>query len=439
MSNIVETVESFLKNYNIWRSEEPLCVGFSGGFDSMCLIHILALLKLNVVAIHLNHNWRGEESAQEEENCRRFCEKFGIKFYSEKLSNDIPHTETAARSARYKFFEKCMQKFGAIAFLTAHNANDNAETLIYRIAKGTGVDGLAGIAPKRDFYYRPLLNITRDEIEEYCLENKLSPNKDSSNNDVKYARNLIRHKILPLMKQINPDILGAVNSLSDIAKEDTLFWDDLISKVENSTQKFLGLQSSVKTRVIKKILINNNLDYDRDIIERLTRFIEDNSKSRSGGRLSVGVNKELFVSHKNFEIINISPKNLEEIAVKSVGKYVFRDYIFEIEECRKLPKVFAKDSDCIAYVNLASIDFVLRTRREGDYITPLGMFGTQKLKKYLNEKKIPYYKKDELVLLCDNKNVLWVAGVGVSDKIKVVDNKVTHVLKLIKKGGYSES
>ena len=332
-----------------------------------------------------------------------------------------------------------MQKFGAIAFLTAHNANDNAETLIYRIAKGTGVDGLAGIAPKRDFYYRPLLNITRDEIEEYCLENKLNPNKDSSNNDVKYARNLIRHKILPLMKQINPDIVGAVNSLSDIAKEDTLFWDDLILDVENSTQKFLGLQNSVKMRVIKKILINNNLDYDRDIIERLTRFIEDNSKSRSGVRLSVGVNKELFVSHKNFEIINISPKNLEEISIKSVGKYVLGDYIFEIEECRKLPKVFPKDSDCIAYVNLASVDFVLRTRREGDYITPLGMTGTQKLKKYLNEKKIPYYKKDELVLLCNNKNVLWVAGVGVNDKIKVVDNMVTHVLKLIKKGGYCES
>lgn len=438
MSNIVETVESFLKNYNIWRSEEPLCVGFSGGFDSMCLIHILALLKLNVVAIHLNHNWRGEESAQEEENCRRFCEKFGIKFYSEKLSNDIPHTETAARSARYKFFEKCMQKFGAIAFLTAHNANDNAETLIYRIAKGTGVDGLAGIAPKRDFYYRPLLNITRDEIEEYCLENKLSPNKDSSNNDVKYARNLIRHKILPLMKQINPDILGAVNSLSDIAKEDTLFWDDLISDVENSTQKFLGLQSSVKTRVIKKILINNNLDYDRDIIERLTRFIEDNSQCRSGARLSVGANKELFVSSNKFEIVDIQKKFLEEVSVKAIGEYEFGEYIFVIEPCSKLPERFPKDSDCIAYVNLPNIDLVIRTRRNGDIICPLGMNGSQKLKKYLNEKKIPYYKKDKLVLLCNGNEVFWVAGVGISNKIKTVDDKITHLLKLIKKDGYYE-
>lgn len=438
MSNIVETVEFFLKQHNLWRIEKPLCVGFSGGFDSMCLLHILANLNLNVVAVHLNHDWRGKESAQEEENCRQFCKKFDIKFYSEKLSKEVPHTETAARDARYKFFKKCMVEFEAGAFLTAHNANDNVETLIYRITKGTGVDGLAGIATKRDFYYRPLLKISRDEIEKYCLDNNLNPNNDSSNDDIKYARNLIRHKILPLLKQINPDIVNAVNSLSELAQDDVKFWDNLISKGENSTQKFLELPNSIKARLIKKNLIDNGLDYDRVSIERLTHFIEDNSQCRSGARLSVGANKELFVSSNKFEIVDIQKKFLEEVSVKAIGKYEFGEYIFVIEPCSKLPERFPKDSDCIAYVNLSNIDLVIRTRRNGDIISPLGMSGSQKLKKYLNEKKIPYYKKDNLVLLCNGNEVFWVAGVGISNKIKTVDNKVTHLLKLIKKEGYYE-
>ena len=224
----------------------------------------------------------------------------------------------------------------------------------------------------------------------------------------------------------------------EIAQDDVKFWDNLISKGENSTQKFLELPNSIKTRIIKKNLIDSGLDYDRVSIERLTHFIEDNSQCRSGARLSVGANKELFVSSNKFEIVDIQKKFLEEVSVKAIGKYEFGEYIFVIGPCSKLPERFPKDSDCIAYVNLPNIDLVIRTRRNGDIICPLGMNGSQKLKKYLNEKKIPYYKKDKLVLLCNGNEVFWVAGVGISNKIKTVDNKVTHLLKLIKKDGYYE-
>ena len=151
MNKIQQTIKEFLEKYNLNNPENTYLCAFSGGYDSMCLLHSLKQItpQNRIVAIHLNHNWRGEESNQEEENCRNFCSEIGVEFYSEKLSSDIPHTETAAREARYEFFESCSKKFNSKIIFTAHNKNDNAETLIYRICKGKGIRGLCGIAENR--------------------------------------------------------------------------------------------------------------------------------------------------------------------------------------------------------------------------------------------------------------------------------------------------
>ena len=429
MVNIAETVASFLEEYNL--TNKTLCVGFSGGYDSMCLLHVLYSLRCNVAAAHLNHNWRGTESLQEEINCRDFCSERNIRFYSEVLPDDVPHTEAAAREARYEFFRRAMKNLKADCILTAHNADDNAETVLYRIVKGTGLDGLCAIAPKRDFFYRPLLNIRRSDIEKYCAENQLSPNIDSSNADTKYNRNFIRHKIFPLLKEINPEVVSALNSLSSIAND--------VSSVLNtdntsSVKEFVLLPRYTQGRIIKELLVQNNLDYDRERIEYLSDFVIKNSASKSGARCSLGDNIWFFVNSEYFEVVAAKKKYTEEVEVKQEGEYDFGDYIFSIERCNKLPEVFPCDSEYCAYVFFNNIDFVLRTRRNGDIIYPLGGCGRQKLKKYFNEKKLPFYKKDEIVLLCEGNEVLWAAGVGLSDKIKVAD-KVSHVIKLIKKGG----
>ena len=191
---IIDAVELFLEKYNLLKPKNNIIVAFSGGYDSMCLLDVMkelaAKYDLNLCAVHLNHGWRGEESDKEEENCKNFCSD--INFYSEKLSPDIPHTETAAREARYEFFEKCAKKFNSKVILTAHNANDNAETVFYRITRGTGITGLEGINETRGIYYRPLLNIYRADIEKYCTDKNLTPNIDSSNFNTEFARNKIR-------------------------------------------------------------------------------------------------------------------------------------------------------------------------------------------------------------------------------------------------------
>lgn len=433
--NITETVKSFLEKYEL--EDKKLLAAFSGGYDSLCLLNVLKELGCNVTAIHLNHNWRGQESLRDEDFCRKFCHDNGIEFYTEKLSDRVPHTETAAREARYDFFEKCAKKFSADAILTAHNLDDLAETLIYRILKGTGVAGLNGIAENRGLFFRPLLEIKREEIENYSDNRGLKPVNDSSNDDTKYRRNFIRHKLLPLVIEINENYAHALQNLAESAKETSELVSEYMTKIKeetgNSTQKFLKLGTPAQNYLIHYYFTKNNLEYDRKKITAIVDFIKENANSKSGKKVSVSNDLWIFTNTEKFEFINSSKKTYLEVDIKSTGEFEFGDYVFIIEKHDGAIDKFPSDSDFKAFIEISEIDFTLRYRKDGDIIRPLGTKGTQKLKKYFNEKKIPNHEKDCIPLLCRENEVLWAAGFGLSDKIKVVE-KPTHMIKLVKKG-----
>ena len=417
---IIDRVKNFIEKYNL---SGTFIVAFSGGYDSMCLLDILYKLKTDIVAIHLNHNWRGEESLKEAKNCENFVKSRNIKYYSEILPDSVEKTETSAREARYDFFKRCAEMFNSNVVFTAHNFDDNAETVLYRIIKGTGTIGLQGISEHRGIFYRPLLKTTRSEIEEYIKDNNLTPNIDSSNFNTKYKRNLIRNKIIPLLKEINPNVTGAINSLSELAVDDNCLINSYLP------ENLLNAVPHEQKRLIYKMLCDYNIEYDRKKIENIQKFIEENKISKSGKKFSLNENLWLFVNNSIVEIISSEEKNTSQINIKHCGEYKFGDFIFTIEPFGEEINSFPQDSEFKAFVNLSDIDFTLRHRKDGDKIQPLGISGTQKLKKYLNEKKIPQHEKDKLILLCKDNEVLWVAGVGLNDKIKVV-NTPTHVLTL---------
>ena len=423
---ITDTVELFLEKHDLLKPKNNIIVAFSGGYDSMCLLHIMKQLAnkydLNLYAIHLNHNWRGAESDLDEEVCKNFASD--VVFYSEKLSDSVPHTETAAREERYKFFEKCAKMYDSKIVLTAHNANDNAETVFYRIMKGTGITGLEGIKEKRDIYYRPLLSVYRDEIEDYCRENSLTPNNDSSNSDTKYERNKIRHEIFPLL----PGIEEKLNSLSESARLTNIEIEKEIKPLDKySTKDFCKLSDFYKNAVVHKFFRKNNLEYDRKKIDDVVSFILQNSKSKAGTTLSLTNNLWLFVNDKKICKVFESEKCNTELKINGEGIYNFEGLEFEITRCKNIPDKFPQDNEFRAYISMPEIDFVLRTRHDGDVIRPFGLNGTQKLKKYLNEKKIPKHERDDIILLTQGKEVLWVSGVGISDKVKVVSEPVYKV------------
>ena len=440
MNLIQNTIKKFLKNYNINNDNYIYLVAFSGGYDSMCLVHALKNICSNkIVAIHLNHNWRGTESDNEEIRCKEFCEKENIEFYSEKLPDNTDKNETTARNARYNFFEKCASKFKSNIIFTAHNKNDNAETLLYRITKGTGIKGLEGIAEHRDLYYRPILSIERNQIEKYCKTNKLLPNNDSSNEDIIHNRNLIRKNILPELKKINPEVISAINCLSLNASEDTqiineylnIIYKEISNEGKFDTKSFLKLSQPLQMRILYELITPLvPLKYDRERIQILNDFIKDNKNSKSGKTCSITTDYNLFVNEKFFEAVLIENTPKLNCKIDKCGEYKIGNTTISITEFTQKPSKINIDNKII-YADFSNFDFnfELRTRQDGDVIQPFGMSGHQKLKKYLNSKKIPNHEKNKLIVLAQGNEILWVCTQGTSEKIRVKVNP-THKLEI---------
>lgn len=439
---MISRIEKFLKDFNLLAENSTLAVGFSGGYDSMALLDILNKLSktsnFKLLALHLNHNWRGEESEKEAQNCKQFCAQNGIEFYTETLDANEKHTETRARELRYNFFRNSIEKFGISALFTAHTKSDTAETLVYRTIKGTGIKGLQGISPKLGKIYRPMLNISRSEIETYCKTNGLSPNFDSSNNNNNYARNYIRNEILPNFKHINSNYEDALNSLSILAFEEEKIIQEYIKSLnlyeENKiiTQKFKSLSKELQKRLIYEIYVKYDFEYSQERVLKTLDFIYQNISSKSGRKCSIDATHWLFVNQKYIDIITQQEKNEQVTKITSEGTYKFGSFEFSIEKCNKTPEIFPKDSEFKAFVEIkGNINFELRTRRYGDRITPMGSTGEMKLKKYFISKSIPQHEKDNIILLCKEGKILWVSGYGLSEELKVVNN-CTHVLTLKK-------
>lgn len=451
MTNLIERVKSFLIEYKL--EDKTIIVGFSGGYDSMCLLDILSKIRqdekfyeLNVIAAHFNHNWRGEESMREQEVCRLFSASRGFEFYTETAPSDLKKTENDARQARYEFFEDAFDNYDADAVFTAHNKDDNAETVLYRTIKGTGLIGLQGISEKRGFYYRPLLKTSRAEIVEYCEYHNLSPNNDSSNLDTMYNRNYLRLNVIPALEKINPSVKESLNTLAEVASSENslieeylaMFRDKVFNNYDINSSEYKVLSKPVKMRFLYEFLQKFNLDYDYKRIKEIYDFIEANIGKRNGTTHSLTASMWLYVDEKIIETIPHKtiqePKSqIAEVLVDTEGEYNFGDTKFVIKPyVEKDVFIFPESTARFAYIDLSDVKMPLyiRNRKDGDVINPFGMTGSMKLKKYLNSKGISRHKRDELILLANEDEVLWVVGVGLSNKIGVT--KVpTHVIEVI--------
>ena len=291
-------VANFLTGQGI--KEKTVLAAVSGGVDSVVLLDILNALSkdfgLEIKVIHLNHNWRGEESKQDADFVQNLARGVGLEFYTETLEDDIKKTELSARDERYAFFERALQKFDTDVCFLAHNKNDNAETLIYRVIKGTGPSGLASIPACRPPYYRPLLNFSRKEIEEYTEAVGLKFRQDASNEDVNYKRNFIRKNILPEMEKINKNAVDAINSLVKLSVERNEILEEYLENIEKTVfepgsenfshkkptikrDAFLALKEPLQREIISRYFkgILKNRDFKN--ILKIQNFIKENENS----------------------------------------------------------------------------------------------------------------------------------------------------------------
>ena len=317
--------EKFLqtvKENNMINENDVIVVGVSGGPDSIALLYCLNkfknMLKCKIICAHINHLIR-VDSTDDELFVENACKKMQISFFKKRenileLSKKLKKgTEETGRLVRYNFFDEILEKEKANKIAIAHNKNDNSETILLNLIRGTGLKGLEGIQEiEYGKYIRPFINISREEIEDYCEKNHLEPRIDSTNKENIYNRNIIRNEILPIMKKINPNIIDSLSRTSKIVREENEFIKDTVENTFNSIKHISVGEISYETKVFNKLpkTIKENLIFFT--IEKLigdTRNIEKSNvediiklSKRNIGNKFMELNKNLKISIKNNKI-----------------------------------------------------------------------------------------------------------------------------------------
>lgn len=422
---MIEKIYKTIKEYGLIEKKDKIIIGLSGGADSMCLTHILYCLReemeLELMCAHMHHSIRGEEADYDAQAARKFSESLGIPF--EFLKEDVPSyakrkgisEELAGRELRYAFFENSLQKYGFNKIATAHNKNDNAETILMNFLRGSGIKGLGGIPYKRDKIIRPILDCTREEIEAYCAKNGINYVIDSTNAKNLYTRNKIRNELIPrISESFNPNFINTVTENAALISADCELLNDIATDFYNKEVKdgkvditmLLSQPVSVRNRVIFEMMSNalhTKTDLSSSFVNDITELAQ---KCKSGsyimlpkeiiarieyGKLYIG--KQNLTENFEYEI----PLNTE-VYIKEMNKTVYAQYVSE------------KDGEGI-YLEAEKDDkIILRNRREGDVFHPVGMNGRKKVKDFFIDKKIPAGERTRIGIITINGEIADIIG-----------------------------
>lgn len=447
-------IDNTIEKFNMLPPCSKIVVGVSGGADSMCLLHYLLSVKnrlsLEIIVAHINHNLRGDESLRDENFVRDFCYKNNVRF--ELKSVDIASlakvskigTEECGRNVRYDFFNELAGLEGLIA--TAHTASDNAETVMFNITRGTGINGLSGIPPIRDNIIRPLIFMSREDIEEYCKEYEVEYIIDSSNLSDDYARNKIRHHVIPNLKDINSRFENNISKLSKTAKEDNDYLLELANQVLNSAKckngydvkKINSNALPIKKRSIILMAQKHNIKINSNHINIIINLLSD------AGAVDIDENIQFkcdgivcFFTEKNkLNEAKSKKENIDwEFPLNKTKEFNINDkkyYIISYDN-DNIRQNFKNSK--ILFNNAINCDIIddntlIRGRRAGDFFTKAGRNCTKSLKKLLNELKFTHEQRQNLVLIANGSEVLWIDGVGISERAHVSNlNNSIMILK----------
>lgn len=449
--------EAYLKKWNMAGPGTTVLVGFSGGADSTALLQFLWEYGrdhgIRVRAVHVNHGIRGEEALRDQRFCEAFCAERNIPL--EIVRADVPalagregiSTEEAGRKVRYDAFEKILSSGKADRVALAHHQNDQAETMLFRLMRGTGLKGLRGMEPVRMPYIRPFLCVTRAEIEAWLREKEIAWVEDGTNRELQYTRNQIRHLVLGPMEQIRP---GTVPRMADTAEqllELQDFLDQELAEVLEWSVVFEEARCRIRLDTFRRLhpALQKPL-----ILYCLEQLLGDSHgleavHARKVCELALGVTgSRIMLPRGLFAVLEYeelvlkrgygAEKTEEPVQVSVPGTCVFlgQTFSFCLEEWEK-----NKEIPVNRYTKWFDYDkikqgMVLRTRQPGDYLE-IGGSSHKKLKDYLIDCKVPREERDNRILLADGSHVIWVVGMRISEAYKVTE-RTRRVLKVQKTG-----
>ncbi|MCR4408761.1 MAG: tRNA lysidine(34) synthetase TilS [Candidatus Saccharicenans sp.] len=455
---IYQKFKRFVEAHRLFSPESRLLVAVSGGQDSVALVHLLLELKrdwpgLDVALAHFNHQLRASAAA-DERFVRQLAKKLLLKLFvgrgrvREFARQNRLNLEEAGRLKRYEFLEKAAEKWGAELVLTAHTMTDQAETVLMRIFRGTGVEGLQAIRLRAGQVARPLLGLKREELEQYLREKGLKFRVDETNLDTSILRNRIRLELIPqLEKEFDPEVVSHLAQLALIAQDENEALDELTEGMWAVVTRGCCGRHKHKEESDRHAPTSPGLELDlRNLREmpvaiarRLVRKflhlalgLESPSFEQTQAILALGEGQK-FSWGKDKVLINeggwIKKFEKKSIALKSSIKWSGKESLLfadrwefkaEILEAKKAGKLKYDDaSRCYLDAEKLELPFEVRSRRPGDKYRPLGLKGEKKLKDLLREKKIPQAERDILPVFLSGGRIAWVPGLPVADEFKV--------------------
>jgi len=452
---LIDKARETINKYGMIVKDESLLVAFSGGPDSVCLLKVLSMLKeelkISLKSIYVNHQLRLDEIPLEIEFCKKFCNSLSIPLivksidvinYSqkEKISK-----QEAARELRYKTFYETAFELNADKIVTAHTADDQAETLLIRLIRGSGPLGLSGIPPVRQKIIRPLIEVERSEIEAFIDANNLNFMFDSSNLSDRYLRNRIRNLIMPEIKKINPSAVKTIQRTADIYRSEERYFDAIVTKSmmkmisrknDQSIELFIAPLEITDPVIIRRIL-RRAIDATKGLRGITFIHIEDIIKliktGKSGDRLYLPDNIRVIKSYSVLKITCEEPQRLTQHIFQETGKVYLKEASMTLScnltDAKEIDNL--GDSKKTAIINADKITFpiFIRSRENGDYFYPLGFGKKKKLQDYFVDEKIPRDERDTIPLLINNNgDIIWVVGYRIDERYKL-DKTVQKALK----------
>lgn len=401
-----------VKKYNMLSKGDRVLIGVSGGADSIALLEFFVSVKekydLDICVAHIEHGIRGEDSVNDAEFVKNYCKKLGVNFYLKAI--DAPNlakkakmgVEEYSRMARYDFFNTI--ECDKIA--TAHNLTDNIETLLFRLARGTGLKGACSIPAVRGKIIRPFIEVSSGEIRKWCNDNNIPYRVDCTNSDSAYSRNLIRLEILPLFEKLNANYQDNIENFISDVNEDYAFIDDYVKSIypkivknnEIDLPKLNELDLSIKKRILIMFFDENGYSLNRIHLQSVIDITLKSGKSQ--------IKENVFAISAKGKIRLAKFNDLNK-------KDEFVTKILNIDEFKDKNIDFYCDCDKIVG------NIIIRAKQAGDRIKPAGRNVSKTLKKLFNESAYPIEKRDKKIVVCDDFGIVGVIGLCADERVKV--------------------
>ena len=447
---MIKEIFKDIKNHKLIKKGETIILGFSGGPDSVFLLEILKKYKeeidseIEIILVHINHMLRGEDSDGDEKFSESIAKKNSFKFYSKKINitkisiEEKKGLEEIGREVRHQLFKEIFEKEGGDKIALAHNKDDQIETFLFRLIRGTSLEGLEGIRMKKMQYIRPIINVFKKEILKYLSENKIEYRVDKTNFENEFTRNSIRLDLIPFIeKRYNPKfkdkIFNIMGEVREVNAENSLDIEEFMENSKLSIEKLNTVSDFFKKKLIKQYFNEKNIKSDRYKVNSVIELLE------KGGSKRISLEKDIFLlkEYNYLSIIkevenqevkkNLFEKNFE---LKIPGKIKFGSY--EVIAEVSLDKIEKGSFEFLTNLNIGET-LIVRTRKNGDKIIPTGMISEKKVKEILINNKILKEKREELPLVLQGDKIIWIGGVRGSEIFKKDCNTKESIKLLIRR------